>query len=297
MRIIKSIVTTDAILTSSNILENEYPTWVSAGSYTAATRRIYQHKVYEAVLTHSGKTTTPDLDVTNWLYVGATNRYAMFDNIISEQSSRVGGIQIQLTPSQVVDSIAFLNVNAASIRVVMTDPVVGIVYDYTQVLSGYDAITDLYSYFFATVGEKKTTALFLDLPAYPTAVIDIYIDSGTALAECGEVIYGQQKVIGRTNYGTSVGIKSYSRKEVDEYGNTVVVKRRNSKFAEYDVDIDNYMLSDVQRFFSDIDSVPAVFIGNPDMEELVVFGFYSDFKATISFPTVSKCTLRVEGLV
>lgn len=297
MRIIKSIVTTDAILTSSNILENEYPTWVSAGSYTAATRRIYQHKVYEAVLTHSGRTTTPDLDVTNWLYIGATNRYAMFDNIISEQSSRVGGIQIQLTPSQVVDSIAFLNVNAASIRVVMTDPVVGIVYDYTQVLSGYDAITDFYSYFFATVGEKKTTALFLDLPAYPTATIDIYIDSGTALAECGEVIYGQQKVIGRTNYGTSVGIKSYSRKEVDEYGNTVVVKRRNSKFAEYDVDIDNYMLSDVQRFFSEIDSVPAVFIGNPDMEELVVFGFYSDFKSTISFPTVSKCTLRVEGLV
>lgn len=297
MRIIKSIVTTDAILTSSNILENEYPTWVSAGSYTAATRWIYQHKVYEAVLTHSGKTTTPDLDVTNWLYVGATNRYAMFDNIISEQSSRVGGIQLQLTPSQVVDSIAFLNVNAASIRVVMTDPVVGIVYDYTQILSGYDAITDFYSYFFATVGEKKTTALFLDLPAYPTAVIDIYIDSGTALAECGEVIYGQQKVIGRTNYGTSVGIKSYSRKEVDEYGNTVVVKRRNSKFAEYDVDIDNYMLSDVQRFFSEIDSVPAVFIGNPEMEELVVFGFYSDFKATISFPTVSKCTLRVEGLV
>jgi hypothetical protein len=33
------------------------------------------------------------------------------------------------------------------------------------------------------------------------------------------------------------------------------------------------------------------------MEELIVYGFYSDFKATISFPTVSKCTLRVEGLI
>ena len=45
------------------------------------------------------------------------------------------------------------------------------------------------------------------------------------------------------------------------------------------------------------DSVPCVFIGNPEMEELIVYGFYKDFKATISFPTVSKCTLRVEGLV
>ena len=57
------------------------------------------------------------------------------------------------------------------------------------------------------------------------------------------------------------------------------------------------MLSDVQKFFSDIDSVPCVFIGNDSLEELIVYGFYSDFKATISFPTVSKCTLRVEGLL
>ena len=41
----------------------------------------------------------------------------------------------------------------------------------------------------------------------------------------------------------------------------------------------------------------CLFIGNPDMEELIVYGFYNDFKATISFPTVSKCNLRVEGLV
>jgi hypothetical protein len=64
-----------------------------------------------------------------------------------------------------------------------------------------------------------------------------------------------------------------------------------------DIDIDNTNLAFVQRLFQDIDSVPCVFIGNPEMEELIVYGFYKDFKATISFPTVSKCTLRVEGLV
>ena len=139
--------------------------------------------------------------------------------------------------------------------------------------------------------------MFLDLPSYPTATVTAYISSGTALVEVGEVIYGTQTVIGRTNYGTAIGIKSYSRKEVDEFGNVTVVKRKNSKFAEYELDIDNYKLADVQRFFADIDSVPSVFIGNPEMDELTVFGFYNDFKATISFPTVSKCSLRVEGLI
>lgn len=297
MRIIKSIATTDAILTSSNITEDEHPTWVSAGSYTALAKVIHQHKIYEAILTHTGSTTPPNLDATKWSPISYTNKYKMFDNVISNMSSRVGGIQFSLTPSQAIDSIAFLNVNAATVRVVMTDPVLGVVYDKTQILSSIEGVTDYYSYFFAPVGTNKISALFLDLPSHPTATTTAYIDSGTAIVEVGEVVYGTQTVIGRTTYGTSIGIKSYSRKEIDEFGNITVVKRKNSKFAEYELDIDNYKLAEVQRFFADIDSVPSVFIGNPDMEELVVFGFYNDFKATISFPTVSKCSLRVEGLI
>ena len=95
----------------------------------------------------------------------------------------------------------------------------------------------------------------------------------------------------------AISTRNFSRKEVDEFGKVTVIKRKNSKYADYDVDIDNVNLASVQRLFADIDSVPCVFIGNPEMEELIVYGFYSDFKATISFPTVSKCTLRVEGLV
>ena len=296
MRIIKSIETTEAILTSSNILENEYPVWVSGSSYTAASRVIYQHKVYERVVTGAG-TTTPDLDLTNWMFISATNRYRMFDNVISNISTRVGGITFTLSPNQVVDGMAFINVNAASIRVVMTDPTLGVVYDEEQILYGSESVSDYFSYFFAKLGETKTSATFLNMPAYPTATITVTISSGTSIASVGEVVYGKQTVVGRTNYGTAIGIKSYSRKETDEFGNITVIKRKNSKYAEYDIDIDNYKLSDIQRLFSDIDSVPCVFIGNPDMEELVVFGFYSDFKATISYPTHSKCTLRVEGLI
>lgn len=296
MKVIKSIVTTDAILTSSNILENEYSTWVSGTSYAASARVIYQHKIYERVIAGAG-TTPPDIDQVNWLYISYTNRWRMFDNVISNTSSRVGGITFTLTPSQSVDSLILLNVNAASVRVVMNDSVSGVVYDKTVILSGNDSVTDYYSYFFNSVSEKKTTATFLDIPSYPTATITVTISSGSALAEVGEVVYGMKTIVGRTNYNTAIGIKSFSRKEVDEFGNVTVVKRRNSKYCEYDIDIDNYKLSEIQRFFSDIDSVPCVFIGNESMDELVVYGFYSEFKATIAFPTVSKCSLRVEGLI
>lgn len=298
MRVIKSIETTDTILTYSNIEEDEYPTWVSGTTYTVSDKVIYLHKIYERIIAGAG-TTTPDLDQANWLDLGATNRYRMFDNIISSVSNRSGGIQFTLTPSQIVNGIALLNVNATTVRVVVTDPVDGVIYDKTKELRSSSEVIDYYSYFFAPIVSVSdlNTAVFLDLPNSPTATITVYVSSGAGLVEVGEVVYGVQTVVGRTNYGTAIGIKSYSRKEVDEFGKVTVIKRKNSKYADYDVDIDNVNLNSVQRLFADIDSVPCVFIGNPDMEELIVYGFYSDFKTTISFPTVSKCTLRVEGLV
>lgn len=296
MKVIKSIETTDAILTYSDIAEDEHPVWLSGKSYNANERVIYQHKIYERVIAGAG-VITPDLDQENWLYISYTNKYRMFDNILYSTSEKVGGIHFTLTPNQSVDSLAILNVNASSVRVIITDPVLGVIYDSTIDLASVSDVTDYYTYFYSPLVARSNTAIFTDLPIAPTATIDVYISSGAALVSVGEVIYGIKNVVGRTNYGTSIGIKSYSRKEFDEFGNVTVVKRKNSKYCEYDIDIDNYMLSDIQRFFSDIDSVPCVFIGNETMDELIVYGFYSDFKATISFPTVSKCTLRVEGLL
>ena len=298
MRVIKSVVTTDTILTSSNIPEDEYPAWVSGTSYTALDKVIYEHKIYERIVTGTG-TTTPDLDQVNWLDSGYTNRYRMFDNIISSVSSRTGGIEFTLTPNQVINGIALLNINASTVRVVMNDPIEGVVYDRTKELRSSSNVIDYYSYFFApliNLGDLDTV-IFLDLPNKPTATITVYVSSGVGLVEVGEVVYGVQSIVGRTNYGTAIGITSYSRKDTDEFGKVTVVKRKNSKYADYDIDIDNTNLAFVQRLFQDIDSVPCVFIGNPEMEELIVYGFYKDFKATISFPTVSKCTLRVEGLL
>jgi hypothetical protein len=298
MRVIKSIETTDAILTYSNITEDEYPDWGDDTSYNIGDQVIYQHKIYSRIV--AGITATPpNLDQTNWLDLGATNKYRMFDNVISSVSSRTGGIQFELTPSQIVNGIALLNVNATTVRVVMTDPVEGVVYDQTKELRSSNEVVDYYTYFFAPIVaiSDLNTAIFLDLPNKPTATIMVYVSSGASLVEVGEVVYGIQSVVGRTNYNTSFGLKSFSRKDIDEFGKVTVVKRKNSKYCEYDIDIDNVNLSFVQRLFQDIDSVPCLFIGNPDIEPLIVYGFYNDFKSTISFPTVSKCTLRVEGLV
>ena len=150
MRVIKSIDTNDTILTSSNIAENEYAAWASATSYAANAGVIYNHKIYTAISAHtSSALNTPELDATKWLYVSYTNRYRMFDNVISNSSSKLGGITFTLKPSQTVDSMVFLDLNAASVQVVMTDPVFGEVYNKTQILSDTASAVDYYAYFTA----------------------------------------------------------------------------------------------------------------------------------------------------
>lgn len=285
---------------SSNIPEDEHPMWVANTNYGTGDRVIYEHVIYEAILNHTSST-PPDVDVTHWLRIGATNRYRMFDGIISSESSRTGMITFTLRPSQLIDSISFLEVNAATINVTMNDPVFGEVYNQTQTLTDYSTITDVYAYFFDSVGETMRTSLFLDLPVYPSADVIVTIDAGSGIASVGEVIYGTQRIVGKTKYGSGFGIKSFSRKETDEFGNTIVVKRKNAKVATYDIEIENTNLARLQRFFSDIDSTPCVFVGVADdiatYEPFVVYGFYLDFNVTVGLPQVSMCNLRVEGLI
>lgn len=296
MKVIKSVTTTDDILTFSNIDEDEYPMWVSGQAYVTSNRVIYNHKIYEAIVNVTS-TTPPDLDQAKWLFIDDTNRYRMFNNVVSDKSSRMGGIHFTLTPNQVVTGLSLIGVSATFVRVVVTDPVLGVIFDETKTLMDISNILSYFDYFYSPLSSAQSSVAFLNLPTAPTGYIDVYIDSGDNVVEVSEVIYGNYTLVGRTNYGTAIGIKSFSRKETDEFGNVTVIKRRNSKYCDYDVDIENIRLSAVQKFFSEIDSVPCLFIGNEELEETIVYGFYSDFKATISYPQISKCTLKVEGLV
>jgi hypothetical protein len=65
--------------------------------------------------------------------------------------------------------------------------------------------------------------------------------------------------------------------------------------------VHNSQLNRVQRLLYDLRAVPVVWLGNndaPEFEEpMVVFGFYRDFSTDVAYPTVSFCSLEIEGLI
>lgn len=297
MRIVTPQPITPTVLTASNVTITE--TIWTAGTYTTGTQRYEGTTLYEVIASPS-TTDQPSvgvaLAVPTWKVIGAINRYKMFDNVISTQTSRTGTIVVTVLPAQVTNAVAFFGLVGNTINVTMTDPIEGSVYNQTKSLQDNTFITDWYAYFFEGFYQKED-AVFADLPSYTNASITVTIDAGASTAKCGEMVMGRQQTLGVSNFGTSVSIQDYSIKTTDDFGNVVIQQRGFAKRADYDVTVETPLVSAVQKLLADIRTTPTVFIGEDDKPETVVYGFYKQFNIVISTPSISDCSIEVEGLV
>ena len=297
MIIIQPVPITAGMLTASNVPETDAPAW-TAGTYTLGTKRIYDHRIYEVIVTST--TARPDIGAVaippSWLDLGATNRFKMFDQIINTQTVYAAEIDVDITPAAIINSAAFFGMLGNSITLTMTDPTDGVVYTETRSLQDNTLIIDWYPYFFEEIAYSPDT-VFLNLPAYGSATLTAVIDGGAGDAKVGEVVIGKQRNLGVTNFGTSVSIIDYSVKSTDDFGNTVIVQRAYSKRADYDVTVNTSAVAAVQKALADIRTTPTVFVGDPNRPETVVYGFYKQFNIVLSTPSISDCSIEVEGLV
>lgn len=297
MIIIQPVPITAAMLTASNVPETDAPVW-TAGTYTLGQQRIYDHHVYEVIV--ASTTDRPDigagLATPTWLDLGATNRFKMFDQIISTETVNTTEIDVDITPGSIINGAAFFGLSGNSITLTMTDPVDGVVFTETRSLQDNTSIIDWYSYFFEDIA-FLSDMVFLGLPAYGSAVITAYVDGGTGDAKVGEVVIGKQRKLGATNFGTSVSIQDYSIKGRDDFGNTIIVQRAFSKRADYDVTVETASVAAVQKALADIRTTPTVYIGDENRPETVVYGFFRNFNIVLSTPSISDCSIEVEGLV
>lgn len=291
MRLIKPVDITPAKLVGSNVPENEWPAWV-AGSYGLGDKRIKDNHIYESLA--AANTANPS-DATKWLDLGFTNRWRMFDNKVESLTTQLGTIEVTIKPGAVVNSLALFNLKGKSVTVSMVDALEGEVY--RQVISLVDAaVVDWYEWFFEPVG-LRTDVVVLDMPAYGSATVVVTIDAGPEVAAVGHLVIGSAKQIGTALYGSSVGINDYSRKSTDDFGNTVVIQRSFSSRAEFDVALDTADVTKVRRLLAELRATAVVWIGEETYEATILFGFYKDFQIVFSGPTVSDCSITVEGVI
>ena len=121
MKVIPPLDVTDAMLTSIDIPENDYPEWADATAYVRGDYVISTttHTVYHCLVDHtSDPSKNPDTetaaladpliddpDPVHWQVIGATNRWKLFDKKPSVQATQNGGFEVTLTPGVIISGL------------------------------------------------------------------------------------------------------------------------------------------------------------------------------------------------
>lgn len=301
MDIIKPITVTDSVLTSTNIAENDYAEWNSATTYAIGDNviSVTTHRIYESVTASNLNNDPTTDDGTNWLNIGATNRWKAFDNYISDPVTNTTSIQYTLTPpnGSIPSAVALLNLKGISANVTVTDSVDGEVYNTDIALLDNRNIVDWYTYFFEEQVQREE-ALFLDIPPYIGAVVSVTVQEEVGqTAELGQLVFGFLSDVGLTVYGTSIGIEDYSIKSRDAFGNAIIVERNFSQTVDFDVKFETQNARKIQKTLAALRATPVVYLGSTDVSYgTLVYGFYRRFDITLETPSYAFASIEVEGL-
>jgi len=275
-----------------------YKLWASGTAYSTGdtVTDLRTHHNYEALQSTTGNDPTDAANIDYWLDLGPNNRWAMFDTVNSSQSSYGEEIDVTFAPGEACDSLALMNMVAATARIIVTSVTGGgTVYDQTFDLADTGFITDWRHYFFDPV-TYQADLIVNDLPQYVDAVVRVIISHPGDVAQCGACVVGLSNELGGTVYGASTGIIDFSRKVADDFGNYTLVERAYAKRARFKVFCLNTQIDSIQAQLARLRATPVIYQGTDDYAMTWIYGFFRDFSVDIEYPRHSYLNIEAEGL-
>lgn len=292
MKVIDRLAITPEMVTTTAI--NAHADWAIGTTYAEGDRRVYQQHIYESLQSaNTGR--QPDTEPTWWIRVGPSNQWAAFDTALNTITTADSPLSITVTPGQVINSAALLNLNGTAVQVEVYDGETQ-VFDRTYSLDG-TVIVDWYMYFFEPY-DLLTEVVITDLPPYSAGELVVKL-SGSATVSIGAVVIGTVYEIGDVQYGVGFGIRDYSVKQEDEFGNLTLQELDYAKRMDPQVMVENSRLRFVSKLLTKLRAKPTVFIGSEDPRylPLIVFGVVRDWNVEIPYPNQSLMRLEITGLI
>lgn len=275
MKVIRPVTVTDAMLVSSSVPEADHSAWSSIATYGVGARVIKTstHRIYESA-TAGNIGHDPEMS-GEWIEIGPTNRWAMFDQALGTATTATGSITINLAPVW-LDSLALIDVIATSVRV-------------RVVISGSTVFDQTKA---VTIGDALT---FFDLPPDETAQLFVTI-TGTGPIAAGVVLLGTVLDLGVTETNPNIGINDFSTRTTSAFGVTKILERGwaktmtlRSQIATDDVDM-------IQKSVAKLRAKPALWLGEEGYDALTIYGYFKNFTADLALGSISFCSFTIEGL-
>lgn len=236
-------------------------------------------------------------DAPTWTLYGPSNRYGMFDIEIASPTISASPLVVEFESGTVLNGIAGFGIYGANtINITMTDPVAGVVYDRDVEMQDFSNITNLYNWHFEPLSFINEFVL-IDLPPYVHAVTKVTI-TGAGDIEVGALVPGKQIDLGIAEYGTSVQLLDFSRRERNTFGQFEIQKRNTAKLVNFDIKVPENQAGYLFRQFQLLSQVPAVFTGTEKLEDpTLVYGYYEGFTENFSTPIFTDITLTIQGVI
>lgn len=296
-RLVRPVVVTDAVLTSSTVTEAE-ALWDEGTTYAsgAAVYRVIANVHQRFVSLQNDNTgKVPEEEDTWWEDTGPTNRWKMFDGSVQSQTEDADEITTVLDIPGRIDTVALLNIDGRSARILVEDAVEGVIYDKEYSLVSSEGINNWAAYFRQPI-ERRRSLIVSDIPPYANPTLTVTVDEEGGTVKWGVLLPGYSRVIGSTAAGASLGIVDYSVKERNAFGDLTVVERAYSDTAEFRVFMRNADVDAVKTLLTTYRATPILYVGSNAFTSTAVYGFYRTFDIEIAYPNHSLTTISVESL-
>lgn len=298
MTVIRPVTITEAMLTATTLAEDTNPAYAVGTTYALGDRVHLAdvHRVYES-LQAANTGNDPITASAWWVEVSPTNRWAMFDQSVGTVSEGTSPLRVKLLPGAIT-ALALIGLVGATEATVTIYASPGGAQTYTRTISldSY-GISDWLEYWTAPI-EYNSEAVFTALPTSGTSEVEVEI-TGSADVGCGSLVVGSAYTLGGVQYGATIGIIDYSRKETDDFGNTSLVERPYARRMDVRLQLNAADLNKTYALLSTLRATPCVWVAVPDVlgyESMTIYGWARDFSIDIALPTVHYCSLQIEGL-
>lgn len=276
--------------------EDTNPPYVGTDTYAKGQRvsSATTHRVYESL-----KDANTNHDPTNiinrvnaagegtwWQDIGPTNKWAMFDGLISSQTQGTSPLTVTLRPGA-SNGLALFGLEGDTLSIEWRDgPGGNVIYS-----TGGDVTlegsmpADYYEYFFSPF-KPLTQFIATNIQPYSNSQVVITVKKATGLAKIGLLSIGDVRPLGVPQRDTVVSPKTYSYFGEDAFGNVKIVRRPKSRPMTMSIAVEFEDADSVVQTIEDVIDIPVAFIGSTAQfhEKLSTFGLISGSMNYNTFP-------------
>lgn len=259
-----------------------YKQYSGTATYAVGDRALdnTNHRVYEALAVMSNP--VPALtDTTKWLFIGPSNRWAMFDLKNNFVTSVPTSMVIVVTPGVRINAINLHGLRANSATISITSGVSEIFSETIDLNTR--RVLNAYDYAYEPFTTQKSLALF-NLPQVTNSIITITLTALSGNVECANCVINRATNIGAASYNavsSTINFSTFTR----NFDGTIseLTQRRSIAKNSFRLIWDKLKAAQISQLRKDLNAVPASWSGLDDnntdgyFEPYHVVGVYSEW--------------------